>query len=161
MSKQPIAPSLDLKQLWVEAHDIPNGHVRETMKKLVEEGFRHEVDETRIGEVSTEPYVYPECLRPDKAEIIDVKFIKELKTGRYIVNKNIKIQARIPIFIKQEGPTKFRVIPNYSWNGRNGNHTSINELIPYNSATMEVPSTKEMVRFVDGDGKNSEPYRSV
>ena len=109
-----MAPSLDLKQLWAEAHDIPNGHVRETLKKLVVEGFRHEVDETRIGEVATEPYVYPECLQPVKAEIIDVTFIKEVKTGRYIVNKNIKIEARIPVFTNELEYQDFQTIFHFS-----------------------------------------------
>ena len=118
------------------------------------EGFRHEVDEARIHEVSVEPYVYPECLVPVTAEIIDKKFLKELKYGRYIVNKNIKIKARIPIFTKQEGPAKWRVIPNYTYKGRYNNKTSINELIPYKSATVELPTTKHVVRFVDGNGQN-------
>ena len=152
MSDKHRSPSLDLRALWAEAHDIPSSHVRETIKKLVTENFRHEADESRWNELPVQPHVYHECMRPHLAQIIDEKILKEVKTGRYICNSNIPIKARIPIFLKQEGPNKWRLIPNYSYKGNK--QVSVNDLVPYAAATVELPTTKDMVKFVHGDGKN-------
>ena len=111
----PKAPTLDLKSLWAQARDMPAVHVRRTLEELVMENFRHKADPARWHELPSKPHVYPECLQPKKAKLIDEKFLKEVKAGRYICNSNINIIARVPVFLKQEGPDKYRLIPNYSY----------------------------------------------
>ena len=147
--RKPKPHQINLVGIWEETRNIHNQEVAKTVDEVYKNYFRHGIDRSRIRELHTEKYTNPVCFQPGNPEIIDKHFIKELKSGRYIVDDSIPVKCRVPFFVKQEGPEKFRLIPDYTW-PKNG--VSINSLIDEAEGKVDLMDKIDLIRFVYNEG---------
>ena len=127
-----------------------NQEVAETIDEVCKNYYRHGTDTTRWHELSTRKYINPACRDPAYEKIIDEHFIKEAELGHYIVCPDITVRCRVPFFLKEEGPAKFRFIPDYS-HPKDG--VSINSLVPDTAASVQLMSKLDLVEFVYNEGQ--------
>ena len=150
--RKPKPHQINLVGIWEETRDLDNKEVAKTIDEVYKNYFTHGIDRSRIYQLSKSRYVHPTNYLPENAKEIDKHFIKEAKLGHYIVDPNITIKCRVPVFLKPEGPQKFRLIPDYS-SPKNG--VSVNSLVPEEEGKVDLLDKVELIKFVYNQGKTT------
>ena len=149
-SREPTPSVIDLYTIYVETKDLHNVEVRKTVADIWKNKFRHGTDVSQWHRLSTSTKSNPSALNPANRAEFHKHFIKEMRAGRYIVNKDIKVHARIPFFLKPEGNGKNRFIPDYTY-PKNG--ISVNSLVPQKLGHVELNTKLELITFSYNGGK--------
>ena len=143
---------IDLGGIYRETRDLENAAVRKTVEDLYENYYTHGTDTTQWRFLNKSKRLNPSAADPSNTAIFHRHFIKELETGRYIVNGKIPVHCRITFFVKDEGDGKFRFIPDYS-DPKNG--TSVNSLVPENAGRVELNDKLELIQFAFDNGRTT------
>ena len=125
--------------------DMKNLHIRDEIRQIMRNGFEYGIPHSSLKYLVNKKCVY-ESDRPDE---IDKHLIKWLKQGQLFVNDNIKPLTYVPLFLKDEGD-KTRLIPDFK---HEINGVSVNKLVLDKYKTVQYPQTKQLLKFVFGDGK--------
>ena len=150
--RKPKPHQINLVGIWEETRNMGNKEVAKTIDEVYKNYFTHGIDRSKINQLHTERYTNPACYQPGQAELIDKHFIKELQLGRYIVNPEIEVKCRVPFFMKYEGGTKYRMIPDYTW-PKSG--SSVNSLIAESEGKVDLMDKTELIKFIHNDGKTN------
>ena len=123
--------------------DLPAKHIREEVQEVCKYGFSFKTDSTQWHKLTLNKHTTKSAL--DEPHKIDKHFIKELQSGHIYCDNQFQARVHIPFFIKEQR-NKYRVINDYS---ATVNGLSINSITPKHVATVELPTTTNLVQFLD------------
>ena len=145
---KPTKPFINLQAIHDGVHDLPAQHIKKEVQDVCKYEFSFKTDRQQWPKLTkTKRITQSAQQEPHK---IHQHFIKELKQGRIYCDNKFDAKTYIPIFIKEERD-KYRVINDFS-EPKSG--TSVNSITPFHVATVELPTTTNLIQFLDNNGQN-------
>ena len=139
---------MNKKYIYNEISDMPDKLIRTEIQNLMLYDFKFGVPRNCWYKFKPTIKYYPDAtLRVDD---IDRAFANALKLGEMYINNNIQPYLYTPVFCKDE-TNKVRLIYNYSYKYDGIN--SLNALVKKIYTTVEFPTLKQLIQFVDNNGK--------
>ena len=145
---KPTKPSINLQAIYDGIQDLPAKHIKQEVQEVCKQGFSFKTDRTKWKHLTLNKHITKSAI--DESHKIDQHFIKELESGHIYCDDTYPAQVYIPLFVKEERD-KFRVINDYS---ETVNGYSVNSITPTHVATVELPTTTDLVKFLDNHGQN-------
>ena len=145
---KPTKPTLNLQAIHDGVADLPAKQIRHEVQEVCKKGFSFKSDPTQWHKLRARKVITKSA--QNEPHKLHTHFIKELQKGHIYCNNKFKPKLYIPLFIKEER-NKYRIINDFS---AENNGVSLNSITPHHVATVELPTTMDLIQFMHNDGNN-------